>query len=618
MEPNRKSAGLFSFVVASVLAVQPACGHDSSRPSIHDTVAGIIERMERELSADQLVQLGVPQVEGFLTAREREVLGAGHIRFRVNVPVVVTIMRDVSLGTEPFWLRERGFKANGAKVKFPRGEFDTWEKDFPAGDIGLGVHSFTGRGIHYLVLLRPQKEGDAIKVSELYPGYLRTARFVAGVEPFVDQPGHLNTVPAALEGQVLIQTASDSEEDARLVSLFSRTRYPSSDHVEHVVLTWSGDPRTTQAILWRTSNRIKRGVIRYQARPSDTGPTNHLSPAFSSNTGKEAKLRYKRATTEQLSTPTLVKDPLIQRHTVVLTGLKPGTTYVYSVGDGSAEGWTEPAEFTTAPAGVAPFSFIYMGDAQNGLDRWGVLLHNAFCKRPDAAFYLMAGDLVNRGAERWDWDDFFENSKGVFDRRKLVPVLGNNEYQGGKEPRLYLEQFELPLNGPKTLPPERAYAFEYSNAKFVILDSNLDPAKQTDWLENQLATTKATWKFVSYHHPAYSSGGNRDNPEVRNLWTPIFDKYHVDLALQGHDHAYLRTYPMRGQARVASVKEGTIYIISVSGTKHYEQQPHDYTQVGLTKISTYQVLDIQIAGNRLTYRAHDAEGNVRDEFVIEK
>jgi len=247
-----------------------------------------------------------------------------------------------------------------------------------------------------------------------------------------------------------------------------------------------------------------------------------------------------------------------------------------------------------------------------------VLLHNAFRARPDAAFYLMAGDLVNRGAERWDWDSFFENAKGVFDRRQLVPVLGNHEYQGGSEPKLYLAQFALPRNGPKNFPPERAYAFEYSNAKFIILDSNLAAGKQTAWLEKQLANTKAVWKFVSYHHPAYSSGGNRDNPDVRNLWTPIFDKYHVDLALQGHDHAYLRTYPMRGQQRVATTKDGTVYIISVSGTKHYEQAKHDYTEVGLTKLSTYQVLDIQIAGNRLVYRAHDVDGKVRDEFMIEK
>ena len=143
-------------------------------------------------------------------------------------------------------------------------------------------------------------------------------------------------------------------------------------------------------------------------------------------------------------------------------------------------------------------------------------------------------------------------------------------------------------------------------------------SEQTAWLEKQLANTKAVWKFVSYHHPAYSSGGNRDNVEVRQLWTPLFDKYHVDLALQGHDHAYLRTYPMRDQKRVASAKQGTIYIISVSGIKYYEQGPHDYTEVGLTKLSTYQVLDIQVSGNRLVYRAHDVDGKVHDQFVIEK
>jgi hypothetical protein len=327
--------------------------------------------------------------------------------------------------------------------------------------------------------------------------------------------------------------------------------------------------------------------------------------------------RTKRARTERLSTPTVVNDPLIHRHSVVLGGLKPATTYVYTVGDGSAKGWTEPAEFTTAPEEAVPFSFVYMGDAQNGLDQWGILLRNAYCARPDAAFYVMAGDLVNRGAERWDWDSFFENAKGVFDRRQLVPVLGNHEYQGG-DPNLYLAQFTLPRNGPRTIPPERAYAFEYSNAKFIILDSNLDPAKQTAWLEKQLADTKAVWKFVSYHHPAYSSGGNRDNAEVRNVWTPLFDKYHVDLALQGHDHAYLRTYPMRGQQRVTDPRDGTIYIISVSGTKYYDQPKRDYTEVGFTKVSTYQVLDIQINGNKLVYRAHDVDGKVRDEFVIQK
>ncbi len=595
----------FKLIVSglAIFATPSTFAHTGDQPSVHDTVAGIILRMKRELKPDHLVELTAPQVEAFLTPDERKTLGTGHVRFRVNVPVIVTLVRDSSTGEEPFWLAECGFKA-GQKVSLLEHDCNTWEKQFPTGEIGLGIHNFTGRGNHYLVLLKPQQPGNIVKVTDLYPAQLRPAKFEAGVDPYIDQPTRLPTVPPSLEGQLLVQTASDSEDDARLVSLFSKTQYPTQDQVEHVVLTWSDDPRTSQAIQWRTSTNIKSGSVRYQLK----------SARFEIDLNSA---KIKRAKTKPLLTPTILNDPLINRHTVELRGLKANATYTYSVGDGSSGGWTKPMEFTTAPGGVVPFSFIYMGDAQNGLDQWGVLLHNAYRARPDAAFYLMAGDLVNRGAERWDWDSFFENSKDVFDRRPIVPVLGNHEYQA-PEPVLYHAHFALPHNGPKTIPAGRAYSFEYSNAKFIILDSNLSVTKQTDWLEKQLANTKAIWKFVSYHHPAYSSGGNRDNADVRELWTPLFDKYHVDLALQGHDHAYLRTYPMRGQKRVATTKDGTVYIISVSGTKHYNQVPHDYTEVGLTKLSTYQVLDIQITGNRLVYRAHDVDGKVRDEFVIEK
>ena len=266
---------------------------------------------------------------------------------------------------------------------------------------------------------------------------------------------------------------------------------------------------------------------------------------------------------------------------------------------------------------MVPFAFVYMGDAQNGLDRWGSLLRTAYRTRPDAAFYLMAGDLVDRGNQRDDWDSFFHNATGVFDRRPLVPVIGNHENQGG-HPTLYLRQLTLRTNGPAGLEPERAYAFEYSNALFVVLDSNLEPATQTPWLEEQLTKCKATWKFVTYHHPAYSSVPQRDNVALREAWTPVFDRHHVDLALQGHDHAYLRTFPLKANQRVATPKEGTVYVVSVSGTKSYPQDPRNYTEVGITNVPMYQVLDLQISGNRLVYRAYDGDGGLRDQLVIEK
>jgi hypothetical protein len=386
--------------------------------------------------------------------------------------------------------------------------------------------------------------------------------------------------------------------------VFRWTEHPSSNRPDQVILTWSGDPRTTQTIQWRTSLKSKRGSVAYGRRAEITGRP-------------PSRWNRVKARSVELEDRRLLNDPIVRRHVVELTGLEPGTTYVYCVGDGSPRGWSEPAEFTTAPAGREPFSFIYMGDAQNGLDRWGTLVRNAFRERPDAAFYLMAGDLVDRGNERDDWDDFFANAASIYGRRPLVPVLGNHECQGGR-PRLYLEQFNLLTNGPPGIEAERVYAFEYGPALFVILDSNLDPATQTDWLESQLAGSRATWKFVAYHHPAYSSAPQRDNTRLRELWTPIFDKYHVDLALQGHDHAYLRTYPMKGQQRVRSTNEGTVYLVSVSGTKFYKQDPRDYAEFGMTNVSTYQVLDLQISGNRLVYRAYDIDGRIRDEFVIEK
>jgi 3',5'-cyclic AMP phosphodiesterase CpdA len=157
-----------------------------------------------------------------------------------------------------------------------------------------------------------------------------------------------------------------------------------------------------------------------------------------------------------------------------------------------------------------------------------------------------------------------------------------------------------------------------SLSSFVILDSNLAPAPQTAWLEQKLSQSKTTWKFVVYHHPAYSSGGNRENAEVRSAWTPLFDKYHVDMVLQGHDHAYLRTYPLRAGQRVPSPQEGTVYVISVSGTRMYAQEKHDYTEFGMSNVATFQVLDIPMSGNRLVYRAFDTDGKLRDELVIEK
>lgn len=378
------------------------------------------------------------------------------------------------------------------------------------------------------------------------------------------------------------------------------TTDPATVLPDHVCLTWNGDPRTSVAVQWRMAPTVAEGFLEYRKAGSEEAPA--------------------QITAEQMDIEDrLVKnDPMNRRFSAVLTGLEPGTVYAYRVG-GSMEGsWSEWAEFTTAPAEPVPFSFVYMGDVQKGFDYWGKLMDRAYEQYPGAAFYVIAGDLVNNGDYRDQWDAFFNAAEGVFDRRPIVPVIGNHDYDKKDAPRKYLDLFTLPQNGPEGLAPEHAYAFNYGNALFVALDSNFSHEEQTPWLEAQLRNSQAKWKIVVYHHPAYSSAEHRVNDEVVGLWTPLFDKYDVDLALQGHDHAYLRTFPMEGGQRTEAAGQGTRYVVAVAGNKYYEQVPHDYAEVAFADVSTYQVVEIGTNPDRLTYRAYDLDGQVRDEFVIEK
>jgi hypothetical protein len=199
--------------------------------------------------------------------------------------------------------------------------------------------------------------------------------------------------------------------------------------------------------------------------------------------------------------------------------------------------------------------------------------------------------------------------------------VGNHEYldQG---PRLYQSFFLLPRNGPGGIEPGLVYHFESGGAFVAVLDSTLavcDPgqaARQGDWLDQALSGTKARWKFVMFHHPVYASHPRRESPVLRDHWVRIFDKHHVDMVLQGHDHAYMRTYPMHGDRPVAMAREGTIYVVSVAGDKFYDQISRDYIEVGFTGLSTYQTIEVDDVANSLTYRAWNDLGEVVDRVVI--
>jgi hypothetical protein len=75
---------------------------------------------------------------------------------------------------------------------------------------------------------------------------------------------------------------------------------------------------------------------------------------------------------------------------------------------------------------------------------------------------------------------------------------------------------------------------------------------QTAWLERTLAAGRADpsvdWIIVQMHQCACSSSatGNGSDLGIRQRWLPLFDRYQVDLVVNGHDHGYERSFPVRG------------------------------------------------------------------------
>lgn len=53
------------------------------------------------------------------------------------------------------------------------------------------------------------------------------------------------------------------------------------------------------------------------------------------------------------------------------------------------------------------------------------------------------------------------------------------------------------------------------------------------------------WIIVLFHKPMYSSISKQfEEYIIRDKYQNIFDKYNVDLVIQGHNHIYARTFPL--------------------------------------------------------------------------
>ncbi|WP_155054799.1 purple acid phosphatase family protein [Streptomyces blattellae] len=428
---------------------------------------------------------------------------------------------------------------------------------------------------------------------------------------------------ATAQAAVPAQRTSSETVDGALVAPFGRH------------LAYGNDARTEMTVSWQVPVAVRKPFIRIGARPWD------LSRKI------DAEVRT-------LHTPAGVG--VSADHTqyylhAKLTHLRPGMTYYYGVGH---DGF-DPAEphltgtlgtFTTAPGHKKPFTFTAFGD--QGVSYHG-LANDSLILGQDPVFHLHAGDIAyadpagagrtaDTGFDSRVWDQFLAQTESVAKSVPWMVSYGNHDMEAWYSPNGYggeEARFTLPGNGPDQANLPGVYSFVYGNTAIISLDPNdvsyeipanlgISGGTQSTWFEAQLKKYRAApdidFIVVFFHHCAYcTSTSHASEGGVRQEWVPLFEKYTVDLVINGHNHQYERTDVIKGDKVAKKLPigetaypetEGVVYVTAgaagrslyaFSAPDSYEGHPHEVDSVASFVNTEDGKVDETVAWSRVRY-----------------
>ena len=143
-------------------------------------------------------------------------------------------------------------------------------------------------------------------------------------------------------------------------------------------------------------------------------------------------------------------------------------------------------------------------------------------------------------------------------------------------------RLDLPPTGPSGCPS--VYSVIYGNVGVLSLDANdlsheiptntgYSGGAQLRWLTRRLTELRADpdvdFVVAFFHHCAYAtSATHASDGGVRAALAPLFDRFGVDLVVQGHNHQYERTNPIRGGASTTSAPDGATVRPEQDGTTY--------------------------------------------------
>lgn len=259
---------------------------------------------------------------------------------------------------------------------------------------------------------------------------------------------------------------------------------------------------------------------------------------------------------------------------VTVTGLEKDTTYYYQYYLNGK--WSEVKSFQVGNADK--FSFMYVGDPQIGASKgqvpseaedkqtaeiaarndafsWNKTLNAALNDHPEIDFIVSAGDQINNTSDDNGQELEYAGllAADVMTGMPIATTIGNHDSKFAN----YQNHFNVPnpyKEEQNATPAGNGYYYSYGDALFIVLNTNnYNCADHEALIQRAIASdSDAKWKIVTFHQDIYGSGldhSDSDGIVLRTQLTTIFDKYDIDVVLQGHDHTYSRSYMLTSDGR---------------------------------------------------------------------
>lgn len=293
-----------------------------------------------------------------------------------------------------------------------------------------------------------------------------------------------------------------------------------------------------------------------------------------------------------------------------LAGLAPGTTFSYHLPVASAT-WTGK----TLPAPGQPVTMAAFGDSGKATEaQFNVA---ALLRGLDPDFTVILGDIVYPKGKDKDYDArYFAPYRNTLPRFGFFPVIGNHDYGNHWSADKGESRFQEDYSPIHRRP--RYYSFDAGVLHLASLDDNkaygigaaapIDPeSEQWKWLDADLSGSSSPWKIVMLHIPIHSSSPHGQYPSLQESLEPLFARRGVDLALQGHYHAYERNHP----------PGNTVYVTAGTGGAGFHP---NWTQNQWTRkfLRAHGLVLIRADARKLILEFHDDQGRIRDSLTLEK